>query len=442
MREVISVHTGQAGVQLGDCCWELYCIEHKLDPRGSLSPVRGTDPPSDTFCDGFNSFFMEMQTGNFSPRAVLVDLESTPIDVVRTGKHKQLYMPNMLLAGTEDAANNFARGYYTTGRKMVPKLMDALRRQAEACDKLQGFFLFHSFGGGSGSGFNALIVESLEHDYGKKSKIEIAIFPSPTMATAVVEPYNAVLSTHMTLQLTDCVLLADNEAMYNICHAHLDIDSPTYSSLNRLLAQAVSSMTASLRFMGSLNADFTDFQTNLVPYPRIHFPVVSYAPILANKYADHGNLSVSEITNRCFETSNRMVKCITESGRYMACVLLYRGDVAPKDVNAAIHTVKAKRSVRFVGWSPSGFKVGINSSCPAHVEVGDLAHTNRAVCMLSNTTAIREAWTSINIKFHLMKDRKAFFHHYTGEGLEEKEFDIAQDNLLGLEQDYEMLTKE
>merc|ERR1719309_1898241 len=44
----------------------------------------------------------------------------------------------------------------------------------------------------------------------------------------------------------------------------------------------------------------------------------------------------------------------------MACCMLYRGDVVPKDVNAAIATIKTKRSVQFVDWCPTGFKVGIN----------------------------------------------------------------------------------
>jgi tubulin alpha len=55
----------------------------------------------------------------------------------------------------------------------------------------------------------------------------------------------------------------------------LDIERPTYTNLNRLLAQVVSSITASLRFDGALNVDLTEFQTNLVPYPRIHFPLAT-----------------------------------------------------------------------------------------------------------------------------------------------------------------------
>ena len=41
----------------------------------------------------------------------------------------------------------------------------------------------------------------------------------------------------------------------------------------------------------------------------------------------------------------------------MACCMLYRGDVVSKDVNAAIATIKSKRSVQFVDWCPTGFKV-------------------------------------------------------------------------------------
>jgi tubulin alpha len=56
-------------------------------------------------------------------------------------------------------------------------------------------------------------MERLSIDYGKKSKLEFAIYPAPQISTAVVEPYNSVLTTHTTLEHSDCAFMVDNEAL-------------------------------------------------------------------------------------------------------------------------------------------------------------------------------------------------------------------------------------
>lgn len=63
--------------------------------------------------DAFNTFFSETGSGKHVPRAIFVDLEPTVIDEVRTGTYRQLFHPEQLISGKEDAANNFARGHYT-----------------------------------------------------------------------------------------------------------------------------------------------------------------------------------------------------------------------------------------------------------------------------------------------------------------------------------------
>jgi len=429
MREIISIHIGQAGVQIGNACWELYCLEHGISPDGTIS--------SDANDSSFSTFFSETGAGKYVPRAIMVDLEPTVIGEVRSGPYKKLFHPEQLISGKEDAANNYARGHYTVGKELIDNVMDRIRKLSDQCAGLQGFMVFHSFGGGTGSGFGALVMERLASDYGKKSKLEFAVYPSPQVSSSVVEPYNSILTTHTTLEHSDVSFLVDNEAIYDICRRSLDIESPSFINLNRLISQCVSSITASLRFDGALNVDLSEFQTNLVPYPRIHFPLVTYAPLINVQKAQHEKLTTSEITAACFDPNNQMVKCDPRHGKYMACCLLYRGDVVPKDVNAAITQIKTRRTVQFVDWCPTGFKVGINYQAPVAVPGGDLARVQRSVCMLSNTTAIAEAWSRLDRKFDLMYAKRAFVHWYVGEGMEEGEFSEAREDLAALEKDYE-----
>lgn len=216
----------------------------------------------------------------------------------------------------------------------------------------------------------------------------------------------------------------------------LNIESPTYIHLNRLISQVVSSITASLRFNGSLNVDMNEFQTNLVPYPRIHFPLASFAPLIPHSRASHEQVTVAELTSELFKSENQMVKCDCDTGKYMACCVLYRGDVAPKDVNSAISEVKKNRGLQFVEWSPSGFKIGINCKPPAVVEGGNLAPVTRGCSMLASTTAIVQAWANIDHKFDMMYAKRAFVHWYASEGMDEMEFIEARENLAALEMDY------
>lgn len=437
MRECVSLHVGQAGVQIGSACWELYGCEHGVSPDGFLT--------ADTLmCGGpdfFSTFYQETAAGRYVPRAVLVDLEPSVIDEVRNNQYKQLFRPTALISGKEDAANNFGRGYYTIGKEMEAVIMDAIRKQAEMCDSFAGLFIFHSMGGGTGSGLTTLLMQKLAGEFVKKHKLEFVIYPCPRLSTAVVEPYNAVLMTNGSMDYSDCAFLVDNEALYDICTRQLDMERPTYISLNRIFGQVISAITASMRFDGSINVDLSEFQTNLVPYPRIHFPLVTYAPFQSIVKAAHEKVTVTTLTRECFERANQMLRCDPTRGKYMACCMLYRGLIEVKEVNTALHAVKHNK-VTFVDWCPTGFKVGINYQPPITVPGSGLSNVNLSLCAISNSTAIAEVWSRVNYKFDLMFAKRAYAHWYMGEGMDEQEFVDARENLASLEKDYEECGKD
>ncbi|KAJ6803738.1 tubulin alpha chain-like [Iris pallida] len=261
MKECISIHIGQAGIQVGNASWELYCLEHGIQLDGQMpsdKTVGGGD-------DAFNTFFSETSVGKHVPHTVFVDLEPIVIDEVRTDTYRQLFHPEQLISGKEDVANNFARGYYTINKEIVDLCLDRIRKLADNCTGLQGFLIFNAVSDGTDSGLESLLLERLSVDNDKKSKLGFMVYPSPQVSTSIVEPYNSVLSTHSLLEHTDVAVLVDNEAIYDICRHFFDIKRSTYTNLNCLVSQVISSLTASLRFDGALNVDVTEFQTNLVP---------------------------------------------------------------------------------------------------------------------------------------------------------------------------------
>jgi hypothetical protein len=69
-REIVSIHMGQCGIGIGESLWQLYCLEHGLEPNGKLkknSSIFGEDD------DGINTIFDEQLNGSYKPRAILVD---------------------------------------------------------------------------------------------------------------------------------------------------------------------------------------------------------------------------------------------------------------------------------------------------------------------------------------------------------------------------------
>mmetsp|Transcript_2105 Transcript_2105/g.1403 ORF Transcript_2105/g.1403 Transcript_2105/m.1403 type:complete len:178 (+) Transcript_2105:577-1110(+) len=169
----------------------------------------------------------------------------------------------------------------------------------------------------------------------------------------------------------------------------------------------------------------------------LKYPLCSYSPFIAAQKAVHEKFTTPQLTTAVFEPINMMLQCDPRSGKYMACCLMYRGDVAAKDVNSSISVVKSKeQTIQFVPWCPTGFKVGITNATPTVTPGGDIAKTNKSCMMIANTTAVGKVWAKVYKKFMYLHSSRAFEYSYLGEGMESGEFAETKECLDTLLQTY------
>ncbi|KAG0047461.1 hypothetical protein BGZ83_007475 [Gryganskiella cystojenkinii] len=423
MREIVHLQTGQCGNQIGGKFWEVISDEHGIGADG----VYNGD--SDLQLERINVYYNEANGGKYVPRAVLVDLEPGTIDAVRTGEWGALFRPDNYICGQSGAGNNWAKGHYTEGAELVDSVLDVVRKEAESCDCLQGFQITHSLGGGTGAGMGTLLISKIREEYPDRMMCTFSVMPSPKVSDTVVEPYNATLSVHQLVENSDETFCIDNEALYDICFRTLKLTAPSYGDLNHLVSVVMSGITTSLRFPGQLNADLRKLAVNLVPFPRLHFFMVGFAPLTANNSQSFRALTVPELTQQMFDAKNMMAASDPRHGRYLTVAAMFRGRMSTKEVDEQMLNVQNKNSAYFVEWIPNNVKTAVCDIPPRGLKM--------SVTFIGNSTAIQELFKRISEQFTAMFRRKAFLHWYTGEGMDEMEFTEAESNMNDLVSEYQ-----
>ncbi|CCE90940.1 beta-tubulin TDEL_0C00510 [Torulaspora delbrueckii] len=423
MREIIHISTGQCGNQIGAAFWETICGEHGLDFNGNYHGV------DDLQKARLGVYFNEASSGKWVPRSVNVDLEPGTIDAVRNSNIGNLFRPDNYIFGQSSAGNVWAKGHYTEGAELVDSVMDVIRREAEGCDSLQGFQITHSLGGGTGSGMGTLLISKIREEFPDRMMATFSVVPSPKTSDTVVEPYNATLSVHQLVEHSDETFCIDNEALYDICQRTLKLSQPSYSDLNNLVSSVMSGVTTSLRYPGQLNSDLRKLAVNLVPFPRLHFFMVGYAPLTAIGSQSFRSLTVPELTQQMFDAKNMMAASDPRNGRYLTVAAFFRGKVSVKEVEDEMHKVQTRNSSYFVEWIPNNVQTALCSVPPKGLDM--------SATFIGNSTSIQELFKRVGDQFSAMFKRKAFLHWYTSEGMDEMEFSEAESNMNDLVSEYQ-----
>uniref|UniRef100_A0A453J942 Tubulin beta chain n=1 Tax=Aegilops tauschii subsp. strangulata TaxID=200361 RepID=A0A453J942_AEGTS len=386
MREILHIQGGQCGNQIGAKFWEVL--------------------------ERVNVYYNEASCGRFVPRAVLMDLEPGTMDSVRSGPYGGIFRPDNFVFGQSGAGNNWAKGHYTEGAELIDSVLDVVRKEAENCDCLQGFQVCHSLGGGTGSGMGTLLISKIREEYPDRMMLTFSVFPSPKLVENADE----------------CMVL-DNEALYDICFRTLKLTTPSFGDLNHLISATMSGVTCCLRFPGQLNSDLRKLAVNLIPFPRLHFFMVGFAPLTSRGSQQYRALTVPELTQQMWDAKNMMCAADPRHGRYLTASAMFRGKMSTKEVDEQMLNVQNKNSSYFVEWIPNNVKSTVCDIPPTGLKM--------ASTFIGNSTSIQEMFRRVSEQFTAMFRRKAFLHWYTGEGMDEMEFTEAESNMNDLESEYQ-----
>ena len=437
MGEIIHIHIGQCGVQLGSALWEQHIAEHGVEHDGSLS----TTKPFEKSENQINKLFYETKEGKYHARSLFVDADSFVIDGIKKGENRQIFNPNNLFCHKEESRGTHPQVYYCYDKKFHQSLLDRLRQLFESCESPQGVIMTHSICGGFGSGYGSLLLHKMMVDYAKKSKITYSMFPSPKISNLVVEPYNMILGMMSLIEYADLSILFDNEALYNICSNQMEKESPNYADINRMVARALSTSFSSTRFHSSFNANLGEMITSLVPYPRIHYAMPSYAPFGDRNRTKEIPLSIEDLTDLAFNQGSVMLSSNLKLDKYISCCVAYRGRVDPETAVNAVNKVKKLREVKTVSWCPTGFKTGITYQDPVIVNKEmDTKRTNE-VGVLINSTNFAKIFEREAQKFDSLYRPRAFVHWFVGVGMESGEFAESRENFHCLRREYEEISQ-
>ncbi|MFX0096518.1 MAG: hypothetical protein ACFE7E_02025 [Candidatus Hodarchaeota archaeon] len=421
-REILVLHVGQGGNQIGYNFWNTICSEHGIDMR----TLQRKEEESEIV--DYKSVFLVESPDGFHPRSLFIDLEPLAVEfLVREKGLDKFFSEELMLLSYSGAHNVWATGY-KLGKRLIPNLLEKIRSTVP--DTLQGFIIIHTLGGGTGSGFGSLIAETLKKEFPEKGVMTFSVLPA-RMNDITIAPYNTVLSLTHLMEHADICVMFDNSALMRIVK---DIFNQPFikqfSDLNFLIGRVMASITASLRFPGQLNMDLMEMAHNLVALPETKFIIPSMAPLTKE---EGENATELDLIERCFDPSHFMVSC-DGKGSTISSVIMFRGEISIDNIYNIMNEIRA--NVEYVPGvhSDLGLKYGICESSPTDFE--------KEITLLTNNVAITDAFKHVLENFDSLFDRNWYISHYENEGVSKDQLREARDTFQHIIETYDNLKNE
>lgn len=228
---VITVQLGQCGNQLGCSFFSTLSEELSCSDYGHA---------------GVNEFFRpDASSPHYVARSVQIDMEPKVVAGARATAEAQgswwRYPAKGWLCQQSGSGNNWAQGFHGYGPHVHDAALDLVRREVEQADCMTGFVLLQSMAGGTGAGLGTYVAQALRDEYHSAHIANCCVWPYES-GEVIVQPYNTLLTLSHLSDLSDGIILLENEGLHRVCQKLYNIQRPSFGDMNGVAARAMASV--------------------------------------------------------------------------------------------------------------------------------------------------------------------------------------------------------
>jgi len=418
-KEVITLHYGQAGIQIGAEIWRNLAYEANLHPSG-IAKELGVISNS-------HNFFEEdsKPNGSYSPRACFIDGESFCIEEVILSPSRFHRRENCVFTNHGGSAC-YGRGKFGVFPKISEDFGHTIRCMVEACDSFGGFVTYTALGGGTGSGTAAAASFIIKDIFSTKVQNHFHnILPAEAPGSTVAD-YNTLLHLAECQDVADIRWTYTNEALYReinlVCKPQgIDVDLRLINSVFFLILSNITTMTRYPAIQKNMSCNMLDLAQNIVPLPILKLVAPAYLPLTAQGSSMKWNEQL--LMKEAFVGNHELCSVDTSKGQYFTCATTFRNcqEKAIRDATASIHE---EVGIPFADWCCGGFVLSNISITNDVVPPQTWCQTNvKSMVKISNHSSIVEGvYEPIRSRWDQLLSRRAFVYYYVSEGMEEGEF--------------------
>lgn len=425
-RQIVPLFIGQCGNQIARKVLKQICIDNAIAP--DFRSVGKTE----SLTYGLQFLYRSSISDEFRSRSIHIDSEPSVIDDMLRSDLKHFILPKThVVCHNEDASGCFGRGLLLGKSEFHERVRDCIRREAEYCDILQGFFKFYSIGGGTGSGYIPTLNSWIYDEFRSPNTLNFMHKPSDSNSITV-EPLNACLAVSSMCQneFDDVNFTFDNQSLYNILNDSLKMPKPNFADSNELIA-CLFSNTAQFT-----QRNFHSLRNNCIPFKKISYLSAAIVPF-QSMHSRRAPQDVWNLLVDAFATNHEISNVNLEEGTYICVNLWTRGSATQITTMQALNNIE--KHAKFTGWCNHGFNVFYSKSNYQSIPDGLLDNVETSVTKISTHTAMGRVFEKLQEQMNVLLSKRAFSHWYLDTGMEEQDFLQANESISDMISIYDLM---